>query len=125
MRFAMALAVGAATIVIVHGPMHAQDGIYFRSGVDLVGIIATVTDRAGRFVSGLTQQDFIVYEDDRAVDVSLFSAGHVPVSLGFVLDTSESMAGKKSVKQIASKLKRSEAAVRYKAWSSRVRLTSR
>ena len=95
MRFAMALAVGAATTVIVHGPMHAQDGIYFRSGVDLVGIIATVTDRAGRFVSGLTQQDFVVYEDDRAVDVSLFSAGHVPVSLGFVLDTSESMAGKK------------------------------
>ena len=42
MRFAMALAVGAAIIVIVHGPMHAQDGIYFRSGVDLVSIIATV-----------------------------------------------------------------------------------
>jgi VWFA-related protein len=95
MRFAMALAVGAAIIVIVHGPTHAQDGIYFRSGVDLVSIIATVTDRAGRFVSGLTQQDFVVYEDERAVDVSLFSAGHVPVSLGFVLDTSESMAGKK------------------------------
>jgi VWFA-related protein len=95
MRFAMALTAGAAAIVIVQGPMHAQDGIYFRSGVDLVNIIATVTDRAGRFVSGLTQQDFLVYEDDRVVDVSLFSAGHVPVSLGFVLDTSESMAGKK------------------------------
>jgi VWFA-related protein len=95
MRFAMAFTVGAAAIVIVQGPMHAQDGIYFRSGVDLVNIIATVTDRAGRFVSGLTQRDFVVYEDDRVVDVSLFSAGHVPVSLGFVLDTSESMAGKK------------------------------
>jgi Ca-activated chloride channel family protein len=95
MRFAMALTVGAAAIVITQGPMHAQDGIYFRSGVDLVNIIATVTDRAGRFVSGLTQQDFVVYEDGRVVDVSLFSAGHVPVSLGFVLDTSESMAGKK------------------------------
>jgi Ca-activated chloride channel homolog len=95
MRFAMALTLGAAAIVIVQGPTHAQDGIYFRSGVDLVNIIATVTDRAGRFVSGLTQQDFVVYEDDRLVDVSLFSAGHVPVSLGFVLDTSESMAGKK------------------------------
>ena len=95
MRFAMALTAGAAAIVIVQSPMHAQDGIYFRGGVDLVNIIATVTDRAGRFVSGLTQQDFVVYEDDRVVDVSLFGAGHVPVSLGFVLDTSESMAGKK------------------------------
>ena len=37
----------------------------------------------------------------------------------------KSMAGKKSVKEIASRLKRSEAAVRYKAWSSRVGLTSR
>ena len=95
MRFAMALTAGAAAIVIVQSPMHAQDGVYFRGGVDLVNIIATVTDRAGRFVSGLTQQDFVVYEDDRVVDVSLFGAGHVPVSLGFVLDTSESMAGKK------------------------------
>jgi hypothetical protein len=37
----------------------------------------------------------------------------------------KTMAGKRSVKQIAGKLKRSEAAVRYKAWSKRVRLTSR
>jgi Ca-activated chloride channel family protein len=96
MRFTIALVVAsAATVVTVHRPLHAQDGNYFRSGVDLVNIVATVTDRAGRFVSGLTQQDFVVYEDDRAVDVSLFSAGRVPVSLGFVLDTSESMAGKK------------------------------
>jgi hypothetical protein len=37
----------------------------------------------------------------------------------------KSLAGKKTVKQIAGKLKRSEAAVRYKAWSKRVKLTSR
>jgi VWFA-related protein len=99
MRFTITLvaAAAAATVISVRGPLQAQEGIYFRSGVDLVNIVATVTDRAGRFVSGLTQQDFVVYEDDRAVDVSLFSAGRVPVSLGFVLDTSESMAGKKIV----------------------------
>jgi VWFA-related protein len=98
MRFTITLVAAAVAIVFsVHRPLQAQDEIYFRSGVDLVNIVATVTDRAGRFVSGLTQQDFAVYEDDRAVDVSLFSAGRVPVSLGFVLDTSESMAGKKIV----------------------------
>lgn len=37
----------------------------------------------------------------------------------------KSLAGKKTVRQIAGKLKRSEAAVRYKAWSKRLRLTSR
>ena len=46
MRFAMALTAGAAAIVIVQSPMHAQDGIYFRGGVDLVNIIATVTEKA-------------------------------------------------------------------------------
>jgi Ca-activated chloride channel homolog len=58
-------------------------------------VTATVTDRAGRFVSGLSQRDFVVYEDDRPVEVALFSAERVPVSLGFVLDTSASMAGDK------------------------------
>jgi len=96
MRFTITLVVaGAATVISVHRPLQAQDGTHFRSGVDLVNIVATVTDRAGRFVSGLTQQDFVVYEDDGAVDVSLFSTGRVPVSLGFLLDTSESMGGKK------------------------------
>jgi hypothetical protein len=41
------------------------------------------------------------------------------------LKSLKSLAGKKSVKQIAGKLRRSEAAVRYKAWSKRIRLTSR
>ena len=33
----------------------------FRSGVELVNVTATVTDRSGRFVSGLQQSDFVVY----------------------------------------------------------------
>ena len=57
---------------------------------------ATVTDRAGRFVSGLTERDFVVYEDDRQVEITHFSAERVPVSLGIVLDTSGSMAGQRS-----------------------------
>jgi Ca-activated chloride channel family protein len=43
----------------------------------------------------LSEQDFVVYEDDRPMEVALFSAERVPVSLGFVLDTSGSMAGEK------------------------------
>ena len=56
---------------------------------------ATVTDGSGRFVSGLTQTDFVVYEDDQRVDITHFSAERVPVSLGIVLDTSGSMRGQK------------------------------
>jgi Ca-activated chloride channel family protein len=67
----------------------------FRSGVELVNVTATVTDYSGRFVSGLQQSDFVVYEDDQPVEITHFNAERIPVSLGIVLDTSGSMAGRK------------------------------
>ena len=92
---ALAVAVIAATAPSSNVALHGQEEPRFRSGVDLVNVTATVTDRAGRFVSGLSRHDFVVYEDDRPVEVDLFSAERAPVSLGFVLDTSASMAGDK------------------------------
>ena len=67
----------------------------FKSGVELINVTATVSDPSGRFVSGLQQDDFVVYEDDKPVNVTHFSAERVPVSLGIALDTSGSMAGHK------------------------------
>jgi len=67
----------------------------FRSGVELINVTATVSDMSGRFVSGLTQDDFVVYEDDQRVDVTHFNAERVPVSLGIALDSSGSMNGEK------------------------------
>jgi Ca-activated chloride channel family protein len=67
----------------------------FRSGVELVNVTATVTDRRGRFVAGLEKDDFLVYEDDLPKEISYFSNERVPVSLGIVLDTSGSMEGEK------------------------------
>jgi Ca-activated chloride channel family protein len=70
-------------------------GFRFTSGVELINVTATVSDANGRFVPGLRQDDFLVYEDDQPVEVTHFSADRVPVSLGIALDTSGSMAGKK------------------------------
>jgi Ca-activated chloride channel family protein len=67
----------------------------FKSGVELINVTATVSDASGRFVSGLTRDDFTVYEDGKAQDITYFTAERVPVSLGIVLDTSGSMAGEK------------------------------
>ncbi|MGH9370939.1 MAG: VWA domain-containing protein [Vicinamibacterales bacterium] len=67
----------------------------FRSGVELINVTATVSDGHGRFVSGLRQEDFRVYEDGQLRPITHFTSERVPVSLGIVLDTSGSMSGEK------------------------------
>ena len=67
----------------------------FRAGVQLINVSATVTDARGRFVDGLTKDDFRVYEDGEPVEITQFDNERVPVSLGIALDTSGSMDGRK------------------------------
>ena len=70
-------------------------GFRFKSGIELINVTATVTDASGHFVPGLRQEDFEVFEDDEPQSVAQFSADRVPVSLGILLDTSQSMRGDK------------------------------
>jgi VWFA-related protein len=75
----------------------AQEGqaFRFRSAVELINVNATVTDASGRFVSGLRQDDFRVYQDGQLQTVTHFDNERVPVSLGILLDTSGSMHGER------------------------------
>ena len=70
-----------------------QGGFKFKSGVELINVTATVTDRSGRFYSRLRKEDFLVYEDNKPVEVTHFSAERTPVSLGIVVDTSGRIQG--------------------------------
>jgi VWFA-related protein len=95
-RSVIAAALAAVAMVAPYeGSVSGQEGFRFKSGVELINVTATVSDRSGRFAEGLSQQDFLVYEDDKPVEVTHFSAERTPVSLGIVLDTSGSMAGEK------------------------------
>jgi Ca-activated chloride channel family protein len=67
----------------------------FRSGVDLVKVTATVRDAEGRLVGDQTRDDFEVFEDGRPQRITQFDRGRVPVSLGVVLDVSQSMLGQR------------------------------
>lgn len=89
------MAVVVAALLLSAPALDGQQGFRFRSGVDLVNVTATVTDRSGRFVAGLRQSDFTVYDDGEPMEVTHFSNERVPVSLGIVIDTSGSMAGER------------------------------
>ena len=79
-----------------------QGGFKFKSGVELINVTATVTDRSGRFYDRLRKEDFIVYEDNKPVEITHFSADRTPVSLGIVVDSSGSMAGEKWSSAVSS-----------------------
>jgi Ca-activated chloride channel homolog len=66
----------------------------FTSGVNLVEVYATVTDRQGEPVPGLTAADFRIVEDGTAQVVSTFVAGEFPLSVAVAVDRSFSMGGK-------------------------------
>ena len=63
----------------------------FRSGVDVVSLNVTVTDASGRFVTDLTREAFVVYEDDVHQEVRFFNRGRSPIALALLMDTSASM----------------------------------
>jgi Ca-activated chloride channel family protein len=74
----------------------------FRSGVEVVSLNVTVTERDGRFVSGLPQDAFSVFEDGVKQDVIFFSGTQLPTALGLLVDTSASMNEKLPIAQQAA-----------------------
>src|SRR5882672_5507504 len=103
LRLALLLSCAAAAVATVAAQTstgagaapQGADPFRFKSGVELVNVTATVSDDDGHFVSGLTKDDFSIYEDGAPQEITNFSNERVPVSLGIVLDTSGSMTPEK------------------------------
>jgi Ca-activated chloride channel family protein len=62
--------------------------------VDVVLATVTVTDRTGRFVTGLEKENFKISEDKVPQEISYFSSEDIPLSVGIILDVSGSMKDK-------------------------------
>jgi Ca-activated chloride channel family protein len=67
----------------------------FRSNVLTIPVTVTVVDASGRLITGLSPQDFEIFEDGTAQTVTTFTNERVAVSLGVLLDVSDSMRGQK------------------------------
>ena len=78
----------------------AQQG-RFRAGIELVSLSVTVMD-GPKYVTGLEQDDFEVFEDGAKQSISFFSHLQQPVALAILLDTSNSMEEKIGTAQEAA-----------------------
>jgi Ca-activated chloride channel homolog len=70
--------------------------------VDLTLVNATVTDPLNRYVSGLEQEHFQIWEDKIEQKIEYFSSEDVPMSLGMIFDVSGSMKDKISTSRDAA-----------------------
>lgn len=96
----MAPRVGRAVVwlALVAGvALSAQTPRPYRSNIEVISVTATVVDGEGRLVTDLPREVFEVYEDNQQRPVSQFTHERVPVSLGLLLDVSDSMWGKRIV----------------------------
>jgi VWFA-related protein len=72
-------AAAALCALVVTVETRGQDAV-FTAGANLVSVPVTVTDGGGRFIPGLTQDDFLVYDDGKPQKIVTFDPGG-PVSL--------------------------------------------
>jgi Ca-activated chloride channel homolog len=72
-----------------------NQGYRIKRDVNMVVLPATVVDRDGAFVSGLTTEDFRVFEDGVEQKLALCTQQDIPVSMGLVIDNSGSMSDKR------------------------------
>ena len=81
--------------VSADGLQQVPDQFRLSVEVELVNVTATVLDQEGKYVGGLTENDFKIFEDGVEQEVSFFSHDlRVPVSMGILVDTSGSMRHK-------------------------------
>jgi Ca-activated chloride channel homolog len=68
-----------------------QGSASFSLGVSAVALDVVVTDARGRFVRGLTQDDFQILEDGSPQEVAFFTSEGTPVTTLVLLDSSSSV----------------------------------
>ncbi|HEX8775072.1 MAG TPA: VWA domain-containing protein [Pyrinomonadaceae bacterium] len=86
-------------IIIPARPARAQqperdeedDGEVVRVNTELVILNVTVVDGAGKYVHGLRDTDFKIFEDGQEQRISSFSSEETPFAAAILLDTSASM----------------------------------
>ena len=75
----------------------------FEAGIEVINLNVSITDARGQYVSGLTRDDFAVFEDGIKQDLSIFAHENLPISMVLMVDTSASMDVKLAMARSAGK----------------------
>jgi Ca-activated chloride channel homolog len=78
----------------------------FKVDVDMVFVKVSVTDHLNRYVTGLENEHFKVYEDNIEQAVSHFSQEAAPISAGIVFDVSASMKDNNNIRKAKNAITR-------------------
>ena len=86
---------GIVTLIAALLAVRSVNSQVFRGGVDLATFAATVADKKGNLVAGLTKDDFEVIGDGKPQTIAFFAQGEgdsgLPMHLGLMVDASGSM----------------------------------
>jgi Ca-activated chloride channel family protein len=91
----------AICLLAALGSLSAQQPV-FRGAGELVRVFATVTDRDGRLVTSLKQEDFEIRDEGKPQPITLFDNTPRPIRLIVMLDVSGSMEGNLPLLRAAS-----------------------
>lgn len=89
----MRLLTVASLLAVVVASTQAFQQPTFKSGAKTVAVYATVTDKDGRLVPDLAQEDFEIRDSGKPQPIAVFSNEVQPISVVIMLDRSGSMRG--------------------------------
>jgi Ca-activated chloride channel family protein len=75
--------------------MKPSERPHFKSAIRLTTVTVTVTDADGHLVRDLPREQFEVFEDGASQAITQFAGDRVPISVGVLLDASDSMYGRR------------------------------
>lgn len=93
------LAAGAGSVfskLLAGTPEGDQSSAVFRSEARLVLLDVSVENRDGGFVSGLSRDNFKIFENNHPQEITVFADDDLPVTIGILVDESRSMNNRRS-----------------------------
>ena len=79
----------AASVALLPVLSSQEEDVTISVDVDVVNVLATVRDKQGRLMTGLTKDDFVLEEDGRPQTIRYFTRQtDLPLTIGLLVDTS-------------------------------------